>query len=157
MSPTPLPLVEYKTRSGVELTPLQRDQLLRIAPSVAVAPTIGKEGAYDLTPGSHVGAIRLDAGLELVIRPKVSIDRVLFLISYAVGLGKWTDQPSNLAESDSLLEAIVPAFTFRVRKALERGVLQGYRSEDAALTTVRGRWRIGDQSVAATASRRRSR
>lgn len=145
MTPAPLPLVEYEPRLGVALTALQRDQLRRLAPSIKMVPTIGREGAYDLTPGSYIGVVRLDAGLEFVVRPKLPIERVLFLISYAVGLGKWRDQPASLAQAESLLEAIVPAFTYRLRKALERGVLQDYRSEDEALTTVRGRWRIGDQ------------
>jgi len=143
--PMQLALTEYEPAPAVELTLAQRDQLRRVAPSVALVPAIGREGAYDLTPGSSVGAIHLSDDLELLIRPKLPIERVLFLISYAVGQGRWRDEPVPLAEAESVLEAIVPAFTYRLRQAFRRGVLQGYRTEDDALTTLRGRWRIGDQ------------
>lgn len=137
-------LAEFQTSEGVELSRIQRDQLRGIAPSITVSPSIGKDAAYDLTPGSWVGAVHLD-GLDLIIRPKLPIEQVLFLISYAVGQGRWVRTPAGLAETDSLFEAIIPGFTYQLRQALARGVLQGYRTVDDAQTTVRGRWRIGDQ------------
>jgi 5-methylcytosine-specific restriction enzyme subunit McrC len=51
----------------------------------------------------------------------------------------------HLAEDTTFVEAIAEIFVLHLRKALARGVLQGYRYEEAALTTVRGRIRIGDQ------------
>lgn len=140
-----LQLAEYETTAGVRLTSEQRDQLRRLAPSVAVQPTIGADALYDLTPGSSVGIVHLSDGLEVVIRPKLPIDRVLFLVSYAISRGAWQAMPAALASADSLLEAIIPGYTYQLRRALERGVLQGYRSVDDGLQTVRGRWRIGDQ------------
>ena len=44
-----------------------------------------------------------------------------------------------------MLEAIIPAFTHHTNQAIRRGLLQGYRSEEDALHTVRGRIRFGDQ------------
>lgn len=51
------------------------------------------EGAYDLTPGSSIGAVRLP-GLELLIEPKLPMERVLFLVSYASGRW-WTGQQAH--------------------------------------------------------------
>lgn len=138
-------LTEYETTPGVALTALHRDQIRRVAPSIIVAPTVGAEGAYDLTPGSFVGVVHLSDELELLIRPKLPIDRVLFLISYAVGHGRWADAPAGLGQAESLLEAIIPGYTYQLRHALRRGVLQGYRAEEDALATIRGRWRVDDQ------------
>ncbi len=140
-----LTLSEYDTAQAVALTAQQRDQLRSLTASVTVVPTIGHEGRYDLTPGSSVGVIHLAAGLELLIRPKLPIERVLFLISYALDHGRWHESPAGLSRAEGLLEAIIQGFAYRLRRTLARGVLQGYRSEDDALTTVRGRWRIGDQ------------
>jgi 5-methylcytosine-specific restriction enzyme subunit McrC len=120
-------LREYRTSQGVALTSDQRDTLRRIAPSVTVVPSIGADDAYDLTPGSFVGAIRLP-GLDLVIEPKVPIDRVLFLMSYATGR--------------DLVEAIIPGFVAQLRAAYRRGVPHGYRVEEDALMTIRGRPRM---------------
>jgi 5-methylcytosine-specific restriction enzyme subunit McrC len=136
-----LTLREYRTTAGVELTVEQRDLLRALAPSIAVTPSAGRVDAYDLTPGSWIGSIHLGE-LDLVVRPKVSIQQLLFLVSYAVGLGRWSDAPAALGPSESLVEAIIPGFTYQLRRALTRGVLQGYRTVDDSLQTVRGRWRI---------------
>lgn len=140
-----LRLTEYGTTPAVSMTVEQRDQLRRVAPSIGISPAMGQEHAYDLTPGSFVGAVHLPEGLELLIQPKLPIERVLFLISYAVALGRWKEMGAHFEQADSLLEAIIPGYTFQLRRALSRGVLQGYRTDDEALPTVRGRWRIGDQ------------
>lgn len=139
-----LALTEFQTSQGVELSRIQRDQLRGVAPSITISPSVGRDAAYDLTPGSWVGAVHLD-GLDLIIRPKLPIEQVLFLISYAIGQGRWVQAPAGLAKTDSLFEAIIPGFTYQLRQALARGVLQGYRTVDDAQTTVRGQWRIGDQ------------
>lgn len=140
-----LVLAEYEPSGDIELTTEQRDALRLVAPSISVTPAMGKEGVYELTPGSEIGVVSLPDGLELVIRPKVRIENVLFLISYGLGLGRWMSAPAGLVEASALTEAVVKAFTYQVQRALVRGVLQGYREREEALQTVRGRWRIGDQ------------
>ena len=137
-----LTLVEYRTEPGVALAPDERDALLR-AP-IAVVPTRGMDGHYDLTPGSYVGAVDLGT-LAIEIRPKLPIERLLFMVSYALGRRGWQDVEFDLERADSLVEAIVPGFVSQVRRALQRGVLQGYRVEEDALLTVRGRVRFDDQ------------
>jgi 5-methylcytosine-specific restriction enzyme subunit McrC len=99
---------------------------------------------YDLTPASHVGAIHLP-DLAVEIRPKIPIARVLFLISYALDPRKWSANPFAFAPQPSLVEAVIPGFVAQVRRAFRRGVVQGYRTEEAALPTVRGRLRFDDQ------------
>ena len=141
---TTLSLAEYRTEPSVALTTQQRDFLDAIAPSIRVAPSPGEDGRYDLTPGSYVGAIHLP-DLEIVVRPKLPINRVLFMLSYSLGLTRQQLSPFSLSKEDSLVEAIVPGFIYQVEQALKRGVLQGYRSEEDALQTVRGRLRVGDQ------------
>jgi 5-methylcytosine-specific restriction enzyme subunit McrC len=139
-----LTLREYQTTFGVALTPAERDELRRLAPSIAAVATVGANDCYDLTPGSEVGAVNLGT-LAIEIRPKLTIDRLLFLLSYALDRGRWRETPFDLHERASLVEAIVPGFVFQVRRALRRGVLQGYRTEEDALLTIRGRIRFGDQ------------
>jgi 5-methylcytosine-specific restriction enzyme subunit McrC len=139
-----LTLTEYQTMAGVRLSAEQRDGLLRVAPSVTVTPSFGRVECYDLTPGSHVGAIHFPE-LAVQIRPKIPIDRVLFLVSYALDPRKWADNPFGFKQERSLLEAVIPGFVAQVRRAFRRGVLQGYRTEEAALPTVRGRLRFDEQ------------
>ena len=137
-----LTLKEYQTRPGVELSVEERDFLRDN--KIDVAPTEGVQGRYDLTPGSWLGALSTGS-LAVEIRPKIPLDRVMFLISYALDPKKWRDTGFDFAVEDLLVEAVVPGFMRQVRRAFRRGVLQGYRVEEDALATVRGRIRFDDQ------------
>ena len=110
---------------------------------VDVTPSTDEENKYKLTPSSYVGALNI-GDLAVIIRPKIPIDRVLFLIAYAMDPKNWRRETVGLA-SDDVLEAIAMAFAHRTRQAIRRGLLQGYRREEDALYTVRGRIRFGDQ------------
>ena len=139
-----LTLSEFETSRAIPLTAQQRDALGILAPSVNVTPTRGADGRYDLTPGSTIGALSLP-GMAIEIRPKIKVDRVLFLLSYALDPRAWRRLNFCFEARENLLEALVPAFILQVRQAFQRGLLQGYRSEEATLASVRGRVRFDDQ------------
>lgn len=138
-----LTLSEYQKSPPIPLTTHQRDALGTLVPSLTVTPTRGREGCYELTPGSTIGAVSLP-GLAIEIRPKIPIDRVLFLLSYALDPRAWRTMSFDFEERSGILEAVIEAFLRQVRQAFRRGVLQGYRSEEEALQGVRGRIRIDD-------------
>jgi len=139
-----LTLHEYRTEPGTELSVAERDQLRELVPSLLMTPSAGREGCYDLRPGSHVGAVHLGS-LSVAILPKIPVSRTMFLISYALDPGSWTERGFDFSEERSLVEAIVPGFVRQVRQALRRGPLESYRTEEASLNTMRGRLRVGDQ------------
>ena len=136
-------LKEYKPLLEIPLSPADRDVLGERA-SVTVVPSVGREGAYDLTPGSTVGVLQTGT-LSLEIRPKLPIDRVLFLISYALDIKKFGPEDFRFGGAPDLFEALIPGFVAQVRRAFRRGLLRGYRVEEEALHGVRGRIRFNDQ------------
>ena len=138
-----LTLNEYEPKHAVRLSRVQRDGLRQVAPSITIVPTVGSDECFDLTACSEIGAVCLD-DLAIEIRPKIPIDRVLFMVSYALDPKRWRDTSFHFDES-SVVEAVIPGFVAHVRRAFQRGVLQGYRSEEAALPTIRGRLRFDDQ------------
>lgn len=138
-----LTLNEYRTSPEVCLSWSERDALAKLAPSITITPSVGPDSKYVLTPGSEIGAV-LVGDLAIEIQPKIPIDRVLFMVSYALDPKRWRETPFQFAES-SLVEAVIPGFMVQVRRAFSRGVLQGYRIEEAALNTIRGRLRFDDQ------------
>lgn len=139
-----LTLTEYSTASDLELTAEQVSALQSMAPSVSISPSIARRGTYDLTPGSHVGLVRVgDAAVE--IRPKIGIARLLFLISFAIDPRSWREHEVHFASHESVVEAVLPGFLWQVERAFRQGVLQGYREVEEAASTVRGRIRFGDQ------------
>lgn len=139
-----LTLREYQTEPQVRLSAEERDALIRSMPSLTMTPSVGLEGHYDLTPSSHLGAVEVGS-LSVTVVPKIPVSRVLFLISYALDPANWSSGGFDFEEERSLPEAIIPGFVRQLQRALRRGVLEGYRTEEASLMTVRGRLRIGDQ------------
>jgi len=128
----------------VALTADQCDRLRAAVSHLIVSPSVGVEGAYDITPGSIVGVVEFE-DLSVEIRPKLAIDRLLFMMSYAFDPSHWRDIPFDLDERDSLVEALIPGFVFQVRRALLSGVIQGYLQREEALAGVKGRIRFDQQ------------
>ena len=138
-------LREHTTKPGVRLTRDQLDALQSMVPSPAidVRPTPGEQDVYDLKPGSTVGVVHLP-DLTIEIAPKISVQQVIFLISYALGRLHVLPTRVDVGIAD-LVEAMVRLFHDRVRQATHRGLLQGYQTREEALHVVRGRIRIDDQ------------
>ena len=137
-------LREYQTSEPIALRPAQRDAL---ASWVGVAPALGgaDEGLYLLTPGSCVGALEL-GDLSVLIRPKLGIPKVIFLACYAMDAFSLRESERFcFAEADTLPDAMALSLSVAARKAFERGLLHGYRTEEERLYTVRGRIRMADQ------------
>ena len=140
---TRLTLAEHKPSAEVYLSAEQLDALRRIARKVDVSPT-SKSDTWILTPGSEIGVVRLP-DLTVEIRPKLPIDSVLFLASYALGAFKLKPDVADLDRSTDLVEAMVQIFHAAVRQATGRGLLHGYETREETLNVVRGRIRIEDQ------------
>ena len=125
--------------------PLDKVQLAALASAyIRVTPSPDEGKTWVLRPTSYVGALHT-AGLGIVVRPKIPIDRVMFLIAYAMDPKNWRRDAFHLKREPDIFESIVLAFTHHTRQAVRRGLLQGYRREEEALHTVRGRIRFDEQ------------
>ncbi|MXX76030.1 MAG: restriction endonuclease [Holophagales bacterium] len=130
-----------QTEEPVALSVKERDRLKVLLASIE--PATGTSDAYYLTPGSTIGALEI-GDLSVAIEPKLPIGRVLYLASYAMGLD-FQEERFDFVRQPTLVEALVPALTRAARRAFARGLLHGYRTEEDALHTVRGRIRVADQ------------
>jgi 5-methylcytosine-specific restriction enzyme subunit McrC len=131
-------------RSGVEVAldsalaeQLRKSELVRVDHTAI-------PGRYHLFPRSNrVGAVRVgDVNVE--VRPKVSIDRLLFMLGYAKDPGFRPEDVEGTPKED-LWPAVAETLCRHAERAVGPGVLQGYVTEDAALPLVRGRIRVADQ------------
>lgn len=137
-------LQEYEKSESYRLSVAERDELRKVS-SLTIEPAPGVEGEYHLTPGSTIGALEGGA-LSVSIRPKLDISRVLFLASYAMGVFKLREMERfNFKDAPSLVEALALALASTARRAFASGLLHGYRTEEEAMHTVRGRIRITEQ------------
>ena len=140
---TTLTLREYEEHPvNVALDPGQLAGLREAR--IEVSPPRSSDAMWVLKPSSYIGSFRLGT-LSLVIRPKIPVDRVMFLVAYALDPRRWRQYVSQLLPDDDVLESIIPAFVHHTRQAIRRGLLQGYRHEEDSLHAVRGRIRFGDQ------------
>ena len=105
---------------------------------------MSRPGRFDLSPGSTVGVLTVD-GRRIVLAPKVPIDRVLFLISYALDPVRWHELMAAYGTASDLSDAMAAALASAVRDALRPGVLQGYRHVEETAQTIRGRIRFSEQ------------
>jgi len=138
-----LRLQEYGTVDRVALSPEERDLLMAVVSDLRVEPVKGEREFYSLTAGSTVGTVSL-AGLSVEILPKVPIERVVFMLSYALDEAQWSSAV-DVQRAQTLVEAMASVLVWHVERTVHRGLLHGYRVEEAALPGVRGRIRIEDQ------------
>ena len=85
------------------------------------------------------------ASWSIIIRPRIPIDRVMFMVGYSLNSGDWRPAPLRLSPEDDILEAIVPAFVRLTQDATRRGLLQGYRTREESSAAFQGRIRLADQ------------
>ncbi len=129
--PTPTRL----TRS--EVRQLRQTGLVEIQPLYA-------EDEYELRAGSSVGTVVLPT-LQLLIRPKVDIRNVLFLLGYGTELATWAQEQFPYEEEPDLLRAVARIFEAEVSRSARQGLIRGYQAKRETLTTLRGRIDVARQ------------
>ena len=139
-------LQEYEeSEAAYPLSPYERDALRQI-PSLQVrrADTAGAQAEYTLRPGSIVGAVEV-GGLSVLIKPKIGIPQLLSLACYAIDKVAFRRDEFDFPKETALPDALALALASHARRAFSRGLLHGYRTEEEALHTVRGRIRFDEQ------------
>ena len=111
----------------------------------SIEPIPGSESLYRLTAGSTVGAVEIGE-LSVLIEPKIEIPQLLSLACYAMGVFRLQEErPFDFEEKETLPDTLALALAAAARRAFGRGLLHGYRVEEEALHTVRGRIRFTEQ------------
>lgn len=119
------------------LTKGELDELLTVRDLVGVSPLPG-DGAYELRAGSVVGTIILPS-LRLLIRPKVEIENLFYLLGFGAGVARWGEGQFPYRQDPDLFRAVAWIFEAEVRRALAQGMTRGYQPRSETLTTLRGR------------------
>ena len=137
-------LTEYGRAIPVTLS---RDEVkaLQETKAVTVAPCFDGRHNWTLKATKMVGVIVLNNDLEVRIKPKVEMDRLLFLATYARDDKAWKREMADLAVKEDLVATMGWAFVHLLEDAFDRGVLQGYVQVENQLPGIRGRIREADQ------------
>jgi 5-methylcytosine-specific restriction enzyme subunit McrC len=137
----PIVLSEYQTRTGVELS---AEEAAAFAATGAVQVTPIKKNRWKVKATKYVGVLRA-GDVELWVRPKVTVERLIYVLGFASNLEGWRDDDVGLVAVDDLVPAVASAFAKVAQRALATGVLQGYREREESLPVLRGRLREADQ------------
>jgi 5-methylcytosine-specific restriction enzyme subunit McrC len=132
-----LTLREHETLRTGALTPEHVQAIDRhFSTHLTVSPTWGNE--VELRAGSYVGVIVID-GLQIVIEPKVPLDNLFYMLTYAYDLPQFRDEPIDLENSVAIFKFIVQMFVRQVEQLVRRGMYQTYVDRAANERFLRGR------------------
>jgi 5-methylcytosine-specific restriction enzyme subunit McrC len=139
----PLTLTEGEPAQVVELTADEAHALNDLG--IAIVTRRLDDGLFDVAAGTKIGAVTV-GDRQVVVRPKITdINRMIFMLGYARNPKIWRDDPIGVESDDELLPAIAEAFARLASRAVQQGLLQGYRTVSEALPVLRGRMLAGEQ------------
>ncbi|MGN0102215.1 MAG: McrC family protein [Dietzia sp.] len=100
---------------------------------------------WRLIPSGAVGSVRVE-GLSVRVLPAASLGltQLFFLLDHAAD-DAFLSSAVQARDDDELWSSVAESMARLAHQALSAGLLRGYRRVDEALTTVRGRIRLGDQ------------
>jgi 5-methylcytosine-specific restriction enzyme subunit McrC len=139
---SPLILREGEPSRLVELPRPVADALA--ASGVVQVGLTDRPGWWEVAASTQIGVMKV-GGLQVVIQPKIDINRLVFLMGYARRPDFWRDDRVRLDAAADLPEALADAFVRLATRALDQGLLKGYQTVDEALPVLRGRIREADQ------------
>jgi 5-methylcytosine-specific restriction enzyme subunit McrC len=130
---------------GVErlLTP-EQGRSLAGSGVVTAAPSPYRPGAWQIGPAGKVGAAMV-GGIEIHIKPKVPIARLLFLVGYARHAAAWRPETVPVAEAADLVPVVAQALWRQTEWAIHQGLLPGYILVEESSQVLRGRLRESEQ------------
>jgi 5-methylcytosine-specific restriction enzyme subunit McrC len=108
------------------------------------APSPYIPGLWQVGPAGKVGAARI-GDVEIHIKPKVPISRLLFLVGYSQHGAAWRPEAVPLAEAADLVPAIAQALWRQTERAIHQGLLPGYLVIDESSQVLRGGLRESEQ------------
>lgn len=103
-----------------------------------------RPGWWEVAASNQIGVV-VAGGVQVVIQPKLDINRLVFLMGYARHPDFWRDDHVRLDTAADLPEALTDAFVRLAKRALEQGLLKGYQTLEETLPVLRGRIREADQ------------
>ena len=140
-----LRLIEGVPSTGHHLTKSQIAALIQTPLKLAFIPEARDDHYTVRSTSNQVGVIHLDDVSVIVNPAKCSPSLVVFMLGFARSPTALRAELATFDESESIWEIMIRAFAHQLRRALSQGLHRGYRHEDDAISTVRGRIRVEDQ------------
>lgn len=136
-----LTLTEWSNSGPISVSTAQRRVLESAFAASITTCAVGDQ--VRVTPGSVVGTVSV-GGVSIVVKPKIPIDRVLFMTAFTADPYHWKDAWSSVSSVDNLVDGMVALFLKACRTVTARGLLRSYRQIQGDLPYVKGRvrWQV---------------
>jgi 5-methylcytosine-specific restriction enzyme subunit McrC len=139
----PIELAELGPGLELSLTQKQGRTLAR-SDVVTAVPSAYSTGLWQVNPARKVGAARV-GDVEIHIRPKIGIARLLFLAGYSEHGEAWRPEAVPIAGAADLVPAFAQALWRQTERAIHQGLLPGYVVVEESSQVLRGRLRESEQ------------
>jgi 5-methylcytosine-specific restriction enzyme subunit McrC len=140
---TLIELTEVGPDAERRLTPEQGRRLARSG-VVRATPSPYDPQSWLVGPAGKVGAARI-GDIEVHIRPKLAITRLLFLVGYAQHGAAWQAEDVILPEAPGLVPVMAQVLWRQTERAVHQGLLPGYVTLEETSYVLRGRLRETEQ------------
>ncbi len=128
---------EYEERTLLLPDAAARAIVASVPHALALSPTDRRE-QWRVKASGHVGTISLP-GLQILIKPKVRMASVLYLMDAGMPASAWGSGTFAYAHQSDLLAAFAGFFARALNRATSRGLLRSYRPASDRLVALRGR------------------
>lgn len=142
MSSQPLILREGAPPSLLKL-PREVAEALSLSEVAVLSPTKERD-VWNVAAAGKIGVVSVGS-MQVVIKPKIDINRLVFMMGYARNPTYWRDDRVQLDSALDLPEALAESFRRLATRALDQGLLKGYITVDETSAVLRGRIREADQ------------
>jgi 5-methylcytosine-specific restriction enzyme subunit McrC len=130
----------------VQLTNPELVRLLSVPKILTLTPRDPRSGIYSVRPGSVVGTL-VWPELRVLIKPKVELENVFFLLGFRGGLAEWGTEGFPYEGEWDFLRAIAWAFRAEMERGLRYGISRSYQEKSEVLAGFRGRLDVGRQTT----------
>jgi 5-methylcytosine-specific restriction enzyme subunit McrC len=130
-------LSELGPAADVGLT-LEQGRLLARSGIVTARPSPFLADHWEIAAAGKVGAARV-GDLEIHIRPKLAVARLMFVAGYAASGVNWRTDDVSVPEANDLVPALAQALWRRTEYAISQGLLPGYLMIEETSPVLRGR------------------
>lgn len=131
-------LTEYGSCTTRNLNHAQRNALEKhFGGYVKVEPT-WEPGECKLTASHFVGTIVLD-GINILISPKMPLENLFYMLTYAYDLPEFRHEETRLSESEDLFEFVADIFLKQVGRLVRTGLFKSYIDYSENQNFLRGR------------------
>ena len=117
----------------------------RYSKQIEVAHT-GREGVYRLTARDYVGRVSLPGGSLLVIRPKVGVANLFYMLCADAGVADFHPPPTGLQKDPDIFPFVLLALLRSIENLLGAGLYRDYERREDVLPYVRGRILLQEQA-----------